>query len=334
MKKLIAMLLAACVLVWGCGKEKKQEAKKEVSSIYEVEELETITDGDLIYKKPESWKKNENIGLDGCYEYNGELSITVKSTYYKETNDYLLKNTDEVIKSRTTEGSEIEILSKDTFNIEDVEAVEAKIKGKLNEYEFDQSEILFVYNGNLYTISFLVDDDSKTDYSKDWESLKKSIQLKRTEEISEEKDKTNENAEESPSKERETLASEKYEFNGGTIDMTLSKDGEEKYYYTISILSETPWKAAYAYYICYGVANSEEFKKIAEPSVMMGCGNVFVSNLMSWKAKDNGETESIDGTRWILDTLSEAEKNEERSNKELEKLSDELTGFITDFIQK
>lgn len=214
--------------------------------------------------------------------------------------------------------------SKDVYDLEP----ESVITEEVSTYriEFDRYEI---YINQAHTF------DEKYTHS---EPLKETLPNgigKRTMEFSnEEKINGSEKETSGEVNDKETLVSEKYEFDGGTVDMTLSKDSKSKYYYTISIFSETPWKAAYAYYLCSGVANSEEFKKVAEPNVMMGCGDVFISNIMSWKTNESGETEPIDGTQWISDTLSEAQASNNYSDEELKEFTDELTGFITDFIKK
>lgn len=310
MKKIITVLLMMAVLMCGCGEgEKKTNSEQvDIEQFKCQDSIQTVFDvlGEKeILQSPYANKgyycKYENLKLLG---YKGEVIFTIEDDKDIIDSIYCYLNlSDEELKKMTEYFSEKYGKCEETKSSE-----EKKYQWDIESKELGYNSIDIQRNENGgYTIKFSIIERDVSEENQN--KIEETNNLKESD--------------------KETISSEKYEFDGGTVDMTLSKDSKDKYYYTISILSETPWKAAYAYYVCLGIANSEKFKEVAEPNVMMGCGDVFISDIMSWKTNENGETEPIDGTQWISDTLSETQVDEE-----LKEFTDELTGFITDFIQK
>lgn len=266
MKKIISVLLMIAVLVCGCGSSNKSGTELTDIECFKCQDsIQTVFDvlGETEIEESDGNQYYSYNGLNLC-GYNGKaifnvmedgktikdfnLSLTLNENELEEIVSYFYKKYGDYKQGYTGSYKW------------DIDGEQAKEDGYENIIIIDDRD-------GKYTVSFRYEEETENSNSKEKEEVKED-DVKNFEEDSEQESK-------------KTLLSEQYEFDGGTIDMTLSKDSESKYYYTIFIRSEIPWKAAYSYYMCSGIANSDEFKKTAEPSVMMGCGDVFISNIMS-----------------------------------------------------
>lgn len=126
---------------------------------------------------------------------------------------------------------------------------------------------------------------------------------------------------------REVILNQEYKFNDGIVNMVLSKDVEEKYYFSILVKTDTKWKAAYAY-TAYTKATSIDDMDKLNPTVLASCGDITITPLYSYRKNGDGDTEQIDSTQWLANAIEEAPSDK------LNKFSDKLTSFLTDFLSK
>lgn len=350
MKKIITVLLMMAVLMCGCGEGKKQETQKEVSNLYEMEELVTVELDDVEFKIPKKWEENsKKVMYDVFYEDDG-LTFAPRSENYNGTSEEFIEEFDKYIEKHTNEESEVKERTKEIVDIAGIKAVDSYSYEILNDSELCSNTLFFVYNSRVYRMEFVMYKDCDIDYSKDWESLKnnislKEIQVEKETESEDEREGDIENVEQQEDSEenkeienieenkKENLLNEKYEFDGGEISMSLSKDKEDEYYFSINIYSDIEWKAAYAYTVYSAVENQEEMSKF-NPSIIMICNDVMVSNIMSMKTAENEETEIINGTKWAVDTLTNAIAEKVYTEDEFNEFSKQLQGFIEDFMSK
>lgn len=128
---------------------------------------------------------------------------------------------------------------------------------------------------------------------------------------------------------QDIILSKEYEFENGTISMSLSKDDKKEYHFAIGIKSDIEWKAACAYIIYSELINTEEMQSL-NPTIIMTCKNVIITSAMSWEKNEKGEMEIIDGAEWATNTFS----NGVYTDEELKTFSKDLQDFIVDFVSE
>lgn len=175
MKKIITMLLMICVFICGCG---EKEIQKEVSNLYETEELVTVELDDITFKIPKSWNENSEKQMYITFYGDDNISFCPRSESYNGTSEEFIQEFDKYIEKNTNEESEVKERTKEIVDIAGIKAVDSYSYEILNDSELCSNTLFFVYNSRVYRMGFVMDKDCDIDYSKDWESLKNNISLK------------------------------------------------------------------------------------------------------------------------------------------------------------
>lgn len=328
-------MIALCAMLVGCGGTETKEQTTEESQTVQVSQQ--VSQEETKINIPESATNGmwENSYVD-IQKNDGKYQTRIYLDSVDATNEELIYFTANVIGSILNRGVESDFYilfsgNEYKLNTDGKEFSDIGLPEEWVESLSENADEAIMQNISL-KFSNSLDDWVEYSFNKYLDDVivveEESIGKQTTENITE-----SSSAEDSNS-DKETVLSEIYEFEEGSITMILSKDSNNKYYFTMSIISEIPWKAAYAYYLCSSLANSEDLQKVASPSVIMGCGDVFISDSMSWKKGENSEMEIIDGNAWVVDTISEFSKSEEYSEETVKSFADELSGFITDFMEK
>ena len=128
----------------------------------------------------------------------------------------------------------------------------------------------------------------------------------------------------------ETMASQNYEYDGVTMDLTFSKDEEGLFHFSIGLNVEEKWKAAgiYTYVkLLVNVLNEQLEDKGISSFVTMICGDDVISSEVSFTA--NGEeSELIDDGTWLIDGYQDENFDADECEQLWEQIEDDIYYFL------
>lgn len=172
--------------------DEENSDEKEVSNLYETEELENVILGDVDFSIPGIWKGNMKNDDSWTYYYYNDLMFA--TNIYEEnemTNKELIANSDSYANGMITEENRGEIISNKTIDISGEKAIEISITQMIDGKEYCMDVISFIYNSNCYSLGWVVEKDSNIDYSDDYEAFKSSIVIKYIQEETEDNEEEN-----------------------------------------------------------------------------------------------------------------------------------------------
>lgn len=182
MKKIITVLLMMAVLMCGCGEGKKQETQKEVSNLYEMEELVTVELDDVEFKIPKKWEESKKESGNNTYYYSDGMMVMIQTSesYFYDL-DTLSEDEKEEAKediiSGMKEGAEYEELSGNFEEVSGITSIRIKGNGTISGKEGNQDSLIFAQNGVFYNFSIFVYKESNLDYEEDFKKLLESIKV-------------------------------------------------------------------------------------------------------------------------------------------------------------
>ncbi len=126
----------------------------------------------------------------------------------------------------------------------------------------------------------------------------------------------------------ETLASESYEYEDGTV-MTLlfSLDRNGASHITIGLETEEKWKAAYLYTMLDETIQLEAMQEL-NPRIVMTCGSdVITSYGLSYDLSESGKM--LDQANWLAEGLTEEEMDADEADELTGEIMDDLIAFMS-----
>lgn len=197
MKRLILLVIVLCFLLIGCGsasdnatnetENESQEAtieqvEKTESNLYETLELETVELGDIEFKIPSVFKDDTKTIEEWTYYYYEDLMLATHCEQTDYTDEELTDAIDDFLEGMI-ENNDGKVLKQSIIELSTGKAIKAKIEETIKDRRCIMDIIAFAYKDNLYNIGFVVEKQSETDYSQDFERLVESIDKKNTVEI-------------------------------------------------------------------------------------------------------------------------------------------------------
>lgn len=213
MKKLLIITMV-CITLFSCGKQENSptpvysesldetdakssiESETESNNLYETENLVTKTIGNVEYQIPENWDKSCKNDGGYTYYYDDGLILMVYNEKFEGMLpiDELSESQKDEYKQSLMEGmktgfdkyeeiSNSIYLGKQHLFLYQADVELQNIQYKLNEY-------VVCGNDEIYSLGFLVSDDSKKDYKREIRALGQSITLNQIQET----DNSNENS--------------------------------------------------------------------------------------------------------------------------------------------
>lgn len=182
MKKIIAVLLMMALLVCGCGEGESQETQREVSNLYETEELVEVALNDVEYQIPKKWEETKKESGNNTYYYSDGMMVMIQTSEMDFDNlDNFSEDEKEEAKediiSGMKEGGKYEELSGNFEEVSGIISIRIKGNGTISGKEGNQDSLIFVQNGIFYNFSIFVYKESNIDYEKDYEKLLESIDI-------------------------------------------------------------------------------------------------------------------------------------------------------------
>lgn len=187
MEKKIILLLLCCMFLTGCSSdsisqeefaliEAEEDKQKEKSDLYSTEGLETIVLEDVEFQIPKIWMESIKESGDWTYYYYNDLMLgTCLQSEYRMTNEELISNSDSLIDGILQGDGVEEIVSNEITIISGKEVIEVAFLHKINEKYYYTNALFFIHELNRYSLGWVIEKDTNTDYSDDWESFKESI---------------------------------------------------------------------------------------------------------------------------------------------------------------
>ncbi len=182
MKKIVLVLLMLAVLMCGCGEGESQETQREVSNLYEMEELVEVALNDVEYQIPKKWEETKKESGNNTYYYSDGMMVMIQTSEMDFDNlDNFSEDEKEEAKediiSGMKEGGKYEELSGNFEEVSGIISIRIKGNGTISGKEGNQDSLIFVQNGIFYNFSIFVYKESNIDYEKDYEKLLESIDI-------------------------------------------------------------------------------------------------------------------------------------------------------------
>ncbi len=180
MKKILKIIMAlmCCIALVGCGEVSTQNKFKNVSNLYETEELSIENLGDIEFQIPKIFKNDTSENREWIYHYYNDLLFAESCKEENNfTNESFSGNSDSYINGMI-QNNDGKILNVEIIELEIGKAIKSSIEETVNEKRYILHSIAFIYNKNIYNIGFMNEKTSNVDYSKDFEKLIQTITIK------------------------------------------------------------------------------------------------------------------------------------------------------------
>lgn len=157
----------------------KERNKKTLSDIYSREELTTESLGEIEYSIPKKFLENTKENGEWKYFYYQDLALGVCCSETTITNKQIIDNADEFVENLIDDSDSGKLIESSVINIGISEALKVRMERIDNGEESTVDIISFCRDLNFYTFMFMVNKNSKLDYSEDFQCLIESITEKK-----------------------------------------------------------------------------------------------------------------------------------------------------------